>query len=123
MSGLSALGYAWLAGVVPALTVEAVICASMLSFYAHFIARPRPAAGRSHVSRRYLLALDSGGGWLGACLERFLRMAGTGGHSVAGRDADPVHHAVDDSLQLAIAVSVNGLGALLLLQAPRLIAA
>lgn len=65
VSGLSALGYAWVAGVVPALTVEAVICASMLSFCAHFIVRPRSAAGRSHVSRRYLQALDSGAGVAG----------------------------------------------------------
>ena len=112
-SGLTALGCAWLAGVVPALAVKAVICVSMLSFCAHFIARQRSAAGRSRVSRWYLLALDSGGGWPGACLERFLRMAGAGEHS----------HAVHDSLQLAIAVSVNVLVALLLLQVPRLIAA
>ena len=112
-SGLTALGCAWLAGVVPALAVKAVICASMLSFCAHFIARQRSAAGRSRVSRWYLLALDSEGGWPGACLERFLRMAGAGEHS----------HAVHDSLQLAIAVSANVLVALLLLQVPRLIAA
>ena len=112
-SGLTALGCAWLAGVVPALAVKAVICASMLSFCAHFIARQRSAAGRSRVSRWYLLALDSVGGWPGACLERFLRMAGAGEHS----------HAVHDSLQLAIAVSVNVLVALLLLQVSRLIAA